>query len=53
MQPFIDLLTVQSYARQINILTNQTTALGVCLILVHKDLIGSMLIGLLKKLTLM
>jgi hypothetical protein len=41
-------LTVQSYGRQLNILTNQTTSLDVYFILIPKDLVGSSLIGWLK-----
>jgi len=41
-------LTVQSYTRQINILTNQTRALGVYSALIPNDLVGSSPIGQLK-----
>ena len=45
-------LTVQSYARQLNMLTNRITALGMYMVLLSKNLIGSSLIGSLKIRTL-
>ena len=44
MQPFVHLLTVQSYARQVNILTNGTQAIGKYSALIPKDLADSSLI---------
>ena len=43
-------LTVQSYARQLNIhvVSNQTTALGMYSLLMPKDLVGKSMIGRLK-----
>ena len=37
--------TIQSYEKQFNILTNETTALGVYWGFMPKDLVGSLLIG--------
>jgi hypothetical protein len=44
----INQLTIQSYARQLNILTNRTTAFGNYSVLIPKDSVGSSLIGRLK-----
>ena len=44
-------LTVQSNVRQLNILTNGITALGVYAVLIPKYLVGSSLIGRRKMLT--
>ena len=41
-------LTDQSFARKLNILTNETTVLGVYSDLIPKELVGSSLIVLLK-----
>ena len=46
--PFHSSLTVHSYARQLNILSNRTTALGMYSVLIPKDLLGSSLISWLK-----
>jgi hypothetical protein len=46
---FHSYLTVQSYARLLNILTNQTAALGMySVFFIPKDLVGSLLTGQLK-----
>jgi hypothetical protein len=41
----LNTITIQSYTSQLNILTKRTTALGVYSVLMHKDLVDSLLIG--------
>jgi len=41
-------MTVISYARQLNTLTSQTSALSMCSVLITGDLVGSLLIYRLK-----
>jgi hypothetical protein len=43
------ILIIQLYAKQLNIFTNRTTALGICSVLITANLVGSSLIGRLKK----
>ena len=38
-------MTIQSYARRLNILTNRSTAIGVYLVLIHKYSVRSSLIS--------
>jgi len=42
-------LTVQSYARQLNILTIQAAAINMCSALIPQEFVGSLLIDQLKK----
>jgi hypothetical protein len=45
---FYSFLTIQSYARHLNILTNRTIAMSMCTVLTPQNLVGSSLITLLK-----